>query len=70
MDTAHIKDINNLIKLDHCKTIIDQKVRRLTAPGENYGSLMLSVDLTVKTPHGTEEIHTVAKMLPPSKFIQ
>jgi hypothetical protein len=42
----------------------------LTAVGENYGSLMLSVDLTINTPTGNEEIHAVAKTVPPNEYIQ
>lgn len=31
---------------------------------------MLSLDITVKTPKGNEEIHAVAKMVPPNEFLQ
>jgi hypothetical protein len=70
MSGEEIKNIEDLIQLGEGKKIVNYKINRLTAPGENYGSLMLSVDITVKTATGNEEIHAVAKMVPPSEFIQ
>jgi hypothetical protein len=70
MNLEHINNIEDLIPLDETKKIVDRKIKRLTAVGENYGSLMLSVDLTIKTPTGNEEIHAVAKTVPPNEFIQ
>ena len=70
MNVERIEKLENILSLDENKTIIDHQVKRLTAPGENFGSLMLSVDITVQNVYGTEEIHTVAKMVPPNDFIQ
>ncbi|KAJ3658375.1 hypothetical protein Zmor_010115 [Zophobas morio] len=70
MNVERIEKLENILFLDENKTIIDHQVKRLTAPGENFGSLMLSVDITVQNAYGTEEIHTVAKMVPPNGFIQ
>ncbi|XP_066158785.1 uncharacterized protein [Euwallacea fornicatus] len=51
--------------------ILSQNVSRLTAPGENYGSLMLNVDIKVRNHDGKEEIiHAVAKCVPPNKKMQ
>jgi hypothetical protein len=50
MSAEQIKNIEDLIPLGDGKKIVNCKINRLTAPGENYGSLMLSVDITVKTP--------------------
>ncbi|RZC39235.1 EcKinase domain containing protein [Asbolus verrucosus] len=71
MNVNEIKNIENIIPLDEGEKIIKQTVNRLTAPGENYGSLMLSVDITVETQDGEmKEINAVAKMVPPNEFIQ
>jgi hypothetical protein len=70
MNLEHINNIEDLIPLGETKKIVDRKIKRLTAVGENYGSLMLSVDLTIKTPTGNEEIHAVAKTVPPNEYIQ
>jgi hypothetical protein len=70
MSVEKINNLEHLIPLGESKKIVDHKIKRLTAPGENYGSLMLSVDVTVKTPTGNEEIHAVAKTVPPNEFIQ
>ncbi|KAJ3658372.1 hypothetical protein Zmor_010113 [Zophobas morio] len=70
MNVEKIEKLEDIVPLGENTTIIDHQVKRLTAPGENYGSLMLSVDITVQNAYGTEEIHTVAKMVPPNDFIQ
>ncbi|XP_018569808.1 uncharacterized protein LOC108909861 isoform X1 [Anoplophora glabripennis] len=46
--------------------ISDKKITNLTAPGENFGSVMLKLDITLKDEKdGTEEeLHAVAKMIP------
>ncbi|XP_018569811.1 uncharacterized protein LOC108909862 [Anoplophora glabripennis] len=50
--------------------ISDKKITNLTAPGENFGSVMLKLDLTLKDEKdGTEqELHAVAKMIPATEF--
>lgn len=52
--------------------ISDQKIANLTSPGENYGSVMLKLDITLKDEkNGTkEELHTVAKMIPAQDFLR
>ncbi|CAG9831174.1 unnamed protein product [Diabrotica balteata] len=51
------------------KKIIDSKITRLTAPGENFGSEMLKVDLRLKSTEGKEEdLHVVAKLIPENEF--
>ncbi|KAJ3658371.1 hypothetical protein Zmor_010112 [Zophobas morio] len=70
MNVEKIEKLEEIVPLDENQTIIEHQVKRLTAAGENYGSLMLSVDITVQNSYGTEEIHTVAKMVPPNDFIQ
>ena len=70
MEAAKIHKIEDLFHIGNDKKIKKQEVRRLTAPGENYGSLILSVNLTVESSSGTEEIHSVVKMIPPNEFLQ
>ncbi|RZC41044.1 EcKinase, APH, and/or DUF1679 domain containing protein [Asbolus verrucosus] len=70
MNLDKIEKIEDLLIFDKNKKIIEHKIKRLTAPGENYGSLMLSVDIMLKNSQGTEEINVVAKMVPPNEFIQ
>jgi thiamine kinase-like enzyme len=70
MSAEQIKNIENLIPLGKGKKMVNWKIKRFTASGENYGSLMLSVDIVVKTPTGSEEIHAIAKAIPHSEFIQ
>ncbi|XP_072392104.1 uncharacterized protein [Diabrotica undecimpunctata] len=53
--------------------IIDEKIGALTAPGEHYGSVIISVDLKVKsTNNGHEEktINLVAKLLPANEMLR
>ncbi|XP_063927629.1 uncharacterized protein LOC135140848 [Zophobas morio] len=66
---AQIKKLENLVCLPG-KKIQSCDVKRLTAPGENYGSLMLSLDITAEGPNGPEKISLVAKTVPPNEFIQ
>jgi thiamine kinase-like enzyme len=70
MSAEQIKNIEDLIPLGDGKKIVDYKIKRLTTPGENRGSLMLKVDFTVKTSTGNEEIHAAAKAVLPNEFIQ
>lgn len=56
-----IKPMLNGAKVTSCKT------KSLIANGENYGSIMLAVDLILDT---KEELHLVAKMCPTSEFIK
>jgi hypothetical protein len=70
MSAEQIKNIEDLIPLGDGKKIVDYKIKRLTTPGENRGSLMLKVDFTVKTSTGNEEIYAAAKAVLPNEFIQ
>ncbi|XP_018580235.1 uncharacterized protein LOC108917905 [Anoplophora glabripennis] len=47
-------------------------VKRLTAAGENYGSLMLAIDVTIRNEDSGKErvLHIVGKAVPPNEFIQ
>ncbi|XP_044260258.1 uncharacterized protein LOC123008492 [Tribolium madens] len=69
-ETITIKNFSSLLSLPPLKKLKEYKIARLTAPGENYGSLMLSVDVTLDTSGGNENIHLVAKMVPPNVAIQ
>lgn len=73
VNSFQIKKLDELIHkfIDEDRKISKSKIKRLTAPGENFGSIMLKVDLVLKDNRGeTEELSIVAKMLPTSEFFQ
>ncbi|XP_066257351.1 uncharacterized protein [Euwallacea similis] len=60
-----IKDIEKVITGINGKKAIQVDIARLTAPGENYISLVFGVDILVEDEEGTREtIKAVAKRLP------
>lgn len=68
-----IKCVDQIIKphLEQNVEILKYNVQRLTKPGENYGSLMLSVDITVTDEKNQEKIISlVAKMCPPNPWLK
>ncbi|KAJ8872604.1 hypothetical protein PR048_026210 [Dryococelus australis] len=46
----------------------DISIRRLTKPGDNYGSTMLAVDVNLRP--GPRTLHLVAKMIPKSSMLK
>lgn len=58
--------------LGKSKELTTYEIKNLTAPGENYGSLMLAVkvDLREKATGKEESLHLIAKTAPTSEFIQ
>ncbi|XP_044260338.1 uncharacterized protein LOC123008549 [Tribolium madens] len=66
----NVQKIEQVAPLAPFESIIDYKVQRLTAPGENYGSLILQIDFTIKTLNTTRILNVVAKTVPPNEFIQ
>lgn len=69
---AEINNLQDLIAeiIPENYVFVDSKITKLTASGDNYGSLLLAVDIVIKNKHETKTIHTVAKKLPSNKFIQ
>lgn len=69
-------DINRLDEvlnpyLDGNRKVESFSAKLLTKPGENYGSLMLALNVTTKDGNGKEEIlPLVAKMCPPNEWIK
>lgn len=57
-----IKDVEKLVQVDG--TVKNVEVARLTAPGENFLSLVLRVDFEVEKNGSSKTISTVAKRLP------
>lgn len=70
MSVTRIVKLENLLNLPKDKKILKYEVKRLTAPGENYCSIILSVDLMVQSGNETDKIHLVAKLVPPVDFVQ
>lgn len=67
-----IKDIFELLKpiIDENSTYISHKTKLLNAPGENYGSLMLSLDVLLKENGEDKTINTVVKLCPPNEWLR
>lgn len=68
-----IEKLEELINqyIDKDKKVVNTKITRLTAPGENFGSTMMRVDLVLRDEHAKDEpLSIVAKLLPESEFFQ
>lgn len=68
-----IEKLEELLRryMEKDQKIVRTKVTRLTPPGENFGSTMLKVDLTIKGQDGNwEPLNIVAKMIPEDEFFQ
>lgn len=70
MTPTQINNLEDLFRFHKDTRIVKHKATRLTAPGENYGSLMLKIDVAVETSAGLDEIHVVAKTVPPDETTQ
>ncbi|XP_060525239.1 uncharacterized protein LOC132701389 isoform X1 [Cylas formicarius] len=72
--TTKIENLEELVKphLKSGEVVQSYDVKRLTAPGENFGSLMLSVILKVFNEETKEErsVSTVAKLMPQDEYVQ
>lgn len=62
--------IKNLDQLLEVEKIVFVETLKLTEAGDNYGSTILGVNITINDGSSTESIQTVAKMLPPNAYIQ
>lgn len=73
MSNNNINDLQKVLQtyIGPEKEIVDVQIDRLTAPGENFGSIMLKVDVTLRKKDGTEvRLHAVAKKLPASEIFR
>lgn len=75
MDVANyeIRKLDDLVYkyISKDKTITNTEISPLTVLGENYGSLMLKVDLTLEDEKNRiEQLSLVAKMIPENQFFQ
>lgn len=67
-----IKKIDSLLTpyLKPNTKVIKHKSKPLTAPGENYGSVIQAVDVTIQEPnHSSRELHLVAKCRPANEVL-
>lgn len=73
MATNTIQDFNKVLPKDilNGNEIVDLKISRLTAAGDNYGSTMLLVDVDLKNVKTgkVNTLNTVAKTVPTNEFI-
>lgn len=70
---SSIQELDHLLRhhFSKDKRIIKAKISNLTAPGENYGSTMMRVDLTLEDENKyIETLCIVAKMIPETEFFQ
>ncbi|KAL1505595.1 hypothetical protein ABEB36_005124 [Hypothenemus hampei] len=69
-----IKNLEVLLKnnLQHDEVVVEYESSRLTAPGENYGSIMLRVTAKIKniTTGNERNLEIVAKLIPGNKKIE
>ncbi|GLV43386.1 uncharacterized protein CBL_03929 [Carabus blaptoides fortunei] len=73
ISVPEIKYLECLLQRQLGKTIKirQQQSKCLTAPGENYGSVMLALELTLEDENnGKKPLHIVAKLLPPSEMLR
>ena len=73
MVKSKVNDLRGLLSksLGNEIEIIDQKTTLLTAPGEHYGSIMLSLQVTVKKPNTKEQTYNlVAKLIPANEMLR
>lgn len=72
--TPEIKEMDAVMKQylhNNNKKILSFKTRRLTQAGENYGSLIVGIELQIQNDDSTEEtLHLVGKMCPPNEWIK
>lgn len=62
-----IKYLKDLLPEQIKKNFIGYTATRLTAPGENYGSLMLKLDVQTESSGKKEILYLVAKCVPGNK---
>lgn len=71
MATLDIVNLEDLVRTYvGNKKIVETTVSCLTSPGDNYSGILLRIDITLESNDEKEEIHAVAKLIPPNKFMQ
>lgn len=71
MADVKIKDLEKVLRLKNGQKLVSYETKLLTKPGENYGSLMLAIDVEVRNEDGKKEVlNLVGKMCPQSDFLQ
>ncbi|KAG5866042.1 hypothetical protein JTB14_016833 [Gonioctena quinquepunctata] len=74
MAKSTIKNLDGLLEkyIGSNKKIVDVVETSLVAPGENYGSYLMRLDLTLKNEDNNEEeeLHLVAKLIPDNQMAQ
>lgn len=70
-DELPVKDLKSLLQQSLGDEIEIQSAdwKHLTDPGENFGSLILAIDVTLLQNSKTEVVHLVAKLPPPSPYL-
>lgn len=63
-DTKHIQDLESLISDHVTGRVVQHEVNQLTQFGENFGSEMVTVDITVDDDGKQHVVHAVGKLIP------
>lgn len=70
----NIKNLENLLQphIGEETKITDTKISSLTAPGDNYGSVILKLDITLQKNNNDpeEELNVIAKTIPRAELFQ
>uniref|UniRef100_A0A6V7M1K9 CHK kinase-like domain-containing protein n=1 Tax=Bracon brevicornis TaxID=1563983 RepID=A0A6V7M1K9_9HYME len=71
-DTLPVRDLKGLLtqKFGENIEIVETKWKHLTDPGENFGSLILAVDVVIREANSTwRSLNLVIKLPPPSSYL-
>lgn len=73
IENVQIEKLEELMRkyIAETQKVTGTKISRLTAPGENFGSTILKLDLTLQDDDGkTEDLSVVAKLIPELEFFR
>lgn len=72
MSDDTIRNVQDLLRnyLGVNKHLVKVETERLTAPGENFGSVMLKLDITLRNDDKEETLYAVAKKIPETEFFR
>lgn len=67
-----IKNLESVLAphIPKSKKIVGYQAKLLTKPGENYGSLLYALEVTLEAENEKETLQIVAKMCPPNEWIK
>lgn len=71
MSTIEIKNLSDIIKLNSNTVITNTKSAPLIPKGENFGSILVKLDITLKNKETSseEQVNYVAKLIPREEYL-